>query len=114
MDDLIEMTRRANNASRWDEHFKTLLLLLLETLGDQQAVIRAQALQALRELIKFEKHRFDHYAELTILKVIEAHKDPDKEVCYNVQVTGLVNDCVISYKCGLSSSAGEQSSRRMR
>lgn len=35
MEDLINMTRRGGNSARWDEHFKTLLLLLLETLGDQ-------------------------------------------------------------------------------
>lgn len=80
MDELIKMARAGNNAARFDEHFKTLLLLLLETLGDQQAHTRAQALQVLRELVKWEKHRFDHYAELTILKVMEAHKDPNKDV----------------------------------
>lgn len=46
-----------------------------------QALIRAQALQVLRELIKWEKDRFDNYAELTILNVLQAHKDSNKEVC---------------------------------
>ena len=45
-----------------------------------QALIRAQALQVLRELIKWEKNRFETYAELTILNVIQAHKDSNKEV----------------------------------
>lgn len=36
MEDLIVMAQRGGNGARWDEHFKTLLLLLLETLGDQQ------------------------------------------------------------------------------
>ncbi|XP_067933502.1 CLIP-associating protein 1-A-like [Watersipora subatra] len=80
MEDLINMARKGNNGARWDEHFKTLLLLLLETLGDEDALIRAQALQVLRELIKWETGRFDHYAELTILNVIQAHKDSNKEV----------------------------------
>jgi len=35
MDELIKMARAGGNGARWDEHFKTLLLLLLETLGDQ-------------------------------------------------------------------------------
>ena len=35
MEDLINMTRKGGNGAKWDEHFKTLLLLLLETLGDK-------------------------------------------------------------------------------
>lgn len=35
MEDLISMTRKGGNGARWDEHFKTLLLLLIETLGDR-------------------------------------------------------------------------------
>ena len=38
MNELIEMARRGGHGARWDEHFKTLLLLLLETLGDQQVI----------------------------------------------------------------------------
>jgi len=80
MEDLIHMARKGGNGAKWDEHFKTLLLLLLETLGDKDALIRAQALQVLRELIKWEKNRFETYAELTILNVIQAHRDSNKEV----------------------------------
>ena len=35
MEDHINMTRKGGNGAKWDEHFKTLLLLLLETLGDK-------------------------------------------------------------------------------
>ncbi|KPP71669.1 hypothetical protein Z043_109393, partial [Scleropages formosus] len=35
----------------WDEHFKTILLLLLETLGDHEHVIRALALRVLKEIL---------------------------------------------------------------
>jgi len=35
MEDLICMARKGGNGARWDEHFKTLLLLLIETLGDR-------------------------------------------------------------------------------
>ncbi|KAM4688025.1 CLIP-associating protein 2 [Discoglossus pictus] len=64
----------------WDEHFKTILLLLLETLGDKEHVIRAMALRVLREILKNQPSRFKNYAELTIMKTLEAHKDPHKEV----------------------------------
>ncbi|XP_069469257.1 CLIP-associating protein 2 isoform X6 [Ambystoma mexicanum] len=64
----------------WDEHFKTILLLLLETLGDKENSIRALALRVLREILRYQPARFKNYAELTIMKTLEAHKDPHKEV----------------------------------
>ncbi|XP_066484254.1 CLIP-associating protein 2 isoform X2 [Tiliqua scincoides] len=64
----------------WDEHFKTILLLLLETLGDKEHAIRALALKVLREILRHQPARFRNYAELTIMKTLEAHKDPHKEV----------------------------------
>ncbi|KAG5842215.1 hypothetical protein ANANG_G00175290 [Anguilla anguilla] len=64
----------------WDEHFKTILLLLLETLGDREHVIRALALRVLKEILNCQPSRFKNYAELTIMKVLEAHKDAHKEV----------------------------------
>ncbi|XP_006876651.1 PREDICTED: CLIP-associating protein 2 [Chrysochloris asiatica] len=64
----------------WDEHFKTILLLLLETLGDKEPTIRALALKVLREILRHQPARFKNYAELTVMKTLEAHKDPHKEV----------------------------------
>ncbi|XP_058878847.1 CLIP-associating protein 2-like isoform X21 [Acipenser ruthenus] len=64
----------------WDEHFKTILLLLLETLGDREHAIRALALRVLKEILNRQPARFKNYAELTIMKTLEAHKDPQKEV----------------------------------
>ncbi|XP_078008113.1 CLIP-associating protein 2 isoform X23 [Phascolarctos cinereus] len=64
----------------WDEHFKTILLLLLETLGDREHSVRALALRVLREILRNQPARFKNYAELTIMKTLEAHKDPHKEV----------------------------------
>ncbi|XP_077610422.1 CLIP-associating protein 2 isoform X11 [Crocuta crocuta] len=66
--------------SVWDEHFKTILLLLLETLGDKEPTIRALALKVLREILRHQPARFKNYAELTVMKTLEAHKDPHKEV----------------------------------
>lgn len=97
---------RENTLQVWDEHFKTILLLLLETMGDRevntlilwsrfefvpialtkafefsQHVIRTLALRVLREILSKQPWRFKNYAELTIMKALEAHKDPHKEVC---------------------------------
>ncbi|XP_045905808.1 CLIP-associating protein 1-B-like isoform X13 [Micropterus dolomieu] len=64
----------------WEEHFKTMLLLLLETLGDKDHTIRALALRVLKEILRNQPARFKNYAELTIMKTLEAHRDTHKEV----------------------------------
>ncbi|XP_077994040.1 CLIP-associating protein 1-like isoform X9 [Glandiceps talaboti] len=71
---------REDITAPWDIHFKAVLLVLTETLNDMDAIIRALALRTLRELIKNQPDRFVEYAELTILKVLEAHKDTQKDV----------------------------------
>lgn len=107
----------------WDEHFKTILLLLLETLGDKdvciptsslcvcvcvcgcsseifgvterlcppQHTIRALALRVLKEILRNQPARFKNYAELTIMKTLEAHKDSHKEVNRCVSVHPVVS-----------------------
>ncbi|XP_055749382.1 CLIP-associating protein 2-like isoform X20 [Salvelinus fontinalis] len=78
--DLLKLIRENTLQVCWDEHFKTILLLLLETLGDREHVIRALALRVLREILSRQPWRFKNYAELTIMKALEAHRDPHKEV----------------------------------
>nr|XP_012777853.1 CLIP-associating protein 1 isoform X17 [Maylandia zebra] len=77
--ELLKITREDSMAV-WDEHFKTILLLLLETLGDKDHTIRALALRVLKEILRNQPARFKNYAELTIMKTLEAHKDSHKEV----------------------------------
>ncbi|XP_061111089.1 CLIP-associating protein 2 [Conger conger] len=74
----------------WDEHFKTILLLLLETLGDREHVIKALALRVLKEILNCQPSRFKNYAELTIMKVLEAHKDSHKEVVRAAEETAAM------------------------
>lgn len=45
-----------------------------------QHTIRALALRVLKEILKNQPARFKNYAELTIMKTLEAHKDSHKEV----------------------------------
>lgn len=45
-----------------------------------QHSIRALALRVLREILRNQPARFKNYAELTIMKTLEAHKDSHKEV----------------------------------
>ncbi|XP_074520471.1 CLIP-associating protein 1-A-like isoform X15 [Halichoeres trimaculatus] len=79
---LLELLKVAREDSLvvWEEHFKTMLLLLLETLGDKDHTIRALSLRVLKEILRNQPARFKNYAELTIMKTLEAHKDSHKEV----------------------------------
>uniref|UniRef100_A0A8C2PRQ8 Cytoplasmic linker associated protein 1 n=1 Tax=Cyprinus carpio TaxID=7962 RepID=A0A8C2PRQ8_CYPCA len=77
--ELLKVTRD-DSLVVWEEHFKTMLLLLLETLGDKDHTIRALALRVLKEIMRSQPERFKNYAELTIMKTLEAHKDCHKEV----------------------------------
>jgi len=43
--------------------------------------VRTMALRVLREMVRCQPDQFHSYAELTTLKLLEAHKDPVKEVC---------------------------------
>ncbi|XP_061635678.1 CLIP-associating protein 1-A-like isoform X9 [Phyllopteryx taeniolatus] len=79
---LLELLKLAREDSQvvWDEHFKAMLLLLLEMLSDKDYMIRALALRILKEILRNQPSRFKNYAELTIMKTLEAHKDSQKEV----------------------------------
>ncbi|KAM8759379.1 CLIP-associating protein 2 isoform 24-T24 [Rhynchonycteris naso] len=87
--ELMKLTQE-ESFSVWDEHFKTILLLLLETLGDKEPTIRALALKVLREILRHQPARFKNYAELTVMKTLEAHKDPHKEVVRSAEEAALV------------------------
>ncbi|XP_056105563.1 CLIP-associating protein 2 isoform X38 [Rhinichthys klamathensis goyatoka] len=110
---LCELMRliRETQLHVWDEHFKTILLLLLETLGDGEHVIRALALRVLKEILSRQPWRFKNYAELTIMKTLEAHKDPHKEVVRAAEegasmlATSISPDQCIKVLCPIIQSA---------
>ncbi|XDV34912.1 hypothetical protein PO909_004995 [Leuciscus waleckii] len=110
---LCELMRliRETQLHVWDEHFKTILLLLLETLGDGEHVIRALALRVLKEILNRQPWRFKNYAELTIMKTLEAHKDPHKEVVRAAEegasmlATSISPDQCIKVLCPIIQSA---------
>ncbi|XP_029419526.1 CLIP-associating protein 2 isoform X11 [Nannospalax galili] len=87
--ELMKLTQE-ESFSVWDEHFKTILLLLLETLGDKEPTIRALALKVLKEILRHQPARFKNYAELTVMKTLEAHKDPHKEVVRSAEEAACV------------------------
>lgn len=61
-----------------------------------QHSIRALALRVLREILRNQPARFKNYAELTIMKTLEAHKDSHKEVS---EPFGTATGKIILKKC---------------
>ncbi|XP_051467973.1 CLIP-associating protein 2 isoform X35 [Apus apus] len=108
--ELMKLTQE-DSFGVWDEHFKTILLLLLETLGDKEHAIRALALKVLREILRNQPARFKNYAELTIMKTLEAHKDPHKEVVRSAEeaasmlATSISPDQCIKVLCPIIQTA---------
>lgn len=79
---LMQLLKKAREEvpSTWDEYFNTVLLILLETFTDTDSSIRALSLRVLSEFLRCHAERFQEYVELTVVRSLEAHKDPVKEV----------------------------------
>ena len=81
MTQLIRMTRDGKTAII-QEHFKSILRLLLENLSDEVGAARALVFGVLTEMLRQESliASFQAFTELIILKVLEAHRDEEKDV----------------------------------
>jgi len=81
MTQLIRMAREGN-AVVIKEKFRDVLRLLLENLSDEVGATRAMVFGALTEMLKQESliSSFQGFTELIILKVLEAHRDDEKDV----------------------------------
>lgn len=82
MSSIIRMVRSATTAPII-ENFRTVLRVLLENLEDTEGASRALVFGVLTEMLKQEAliGGFHAFTELIILKVLQAHKDPEKDVC---------------------------------
>ncbi|TKC46710.1 hypothetical protein EI555_014355, partial [Monodon monoceros] len=81
--DLVaDLLKELSNHNERVEERKGALLELLKIAREDSLghSIRALALRVLRETLRSQPARFKHYAELTIMKTLEAHKDSHKEV----------------------------------
>eukprot|EP00092_Neocalanus_flemingeri_P004447 GFUD01004782.1.p1 GENE.GFUD01004782.1~~GFUD01004782.1.p1 ORF type:complete len:1502 (+),score=448.94 GFUD01004782.1:193-4698(+) len=81
MSQLIRMSR-SGSTSGLNEHFRTVLRVLLENLEDSEGSTRALVFGVLTEMLKQESLQsgFHGFTELVILKVLQAHKDQEKDV----------------------------------
>jgi CLIP-associating protein 1/2 len=78
--DLIEFNREASS-TEWEIQFKEVLEILIEKISDEESGgIRACALRVLCDLMMRQTKFFDEHIESTIMKILEASKDNEKEV----------------------------------
>ena len=73
--------------------FRDVLRLLLENLSDEVGATRAMVFGALTEMLKQESliSSFQGFTELIILKVLEAHRDDEKDVSMIKVLANLEN-----------------------
>ena len=79
---MFTQARDSPNDCHWDEHFKTVLLRLIELIGDDEANVRMMCLRVLREMLKTQDKMLSDYAELTTMKVLKAYADTHLPVSY--------------------------------
>lgn len=72
--------------------FREVLRLLLENLSDNVGATRAMVFGVLTEMLKQEPliSSFQGFTELIILKVLEAHRDDEKDVMQKMRVLLII------------------------
>uniref|UniRef100_A0AAV2L7V8 TOG domain-containing protein n=1 Tax=Knipowitschia caucasica TaxID=637954 RepID=A0AAV2L7V8_KNICA len=98
---LLQFCRETeDSASWWEQHFKTTLLLLLDTLTHSEAALRALSLRVLKEILRKQSPRFNNYTELTIIRILEAHRDTQPEVVRAAEDTsGALASALVPEQC---------------
>ena len=77
---LYTLSREFPERCKWEEHFKAVLLKLVEIISDPDSSVKVLVLRIIREMLKTEQSRLKDYAELTTMKVLKAFADNDSVV----------------------------------
>ena len=92
---LLTLAREFPEKCNWEEHFKSVLLRLLDLMGDSDTTVKLYSLRVLREMLKTQRERLRDYAELTTLKVLKSFADPDP----TVSLPAMMGVCVCVCLC---------------
>lgn len=77
---LVELINNANE-NDWNQHFKDTLSLIFDKISkDENPIIRTYSLKIMCELLYKKTKFFNNFIELTMLRILEASKDTEKEV----------------------------------
>lgn len=77
---LYTLSREFPERCKWEDHFKMVLLRLVEVITDPDSAVKILVLRIIREMLKTEQARLRDYAELTTLKVLKAFTDEESTV----------------------------------
>lgn len=77
---LYTLCREFPERCKWEEHFKAVLLRLVEVISDPDSAVKILVLRVIREMLKTEQSRLKDYAELTTMKVLKAFTDEESTV----------------------------------
>lgn len=77
---LYTLSREFPERCKWEEHFKVVLLRLVEVISDPESGVKILVLRIIREMLKTEQTRLKDYAELTTMKVLKAFTDEESTV----------------------------------
>ena len=95
---LYTLSREFPDRCKWEEHFKVVLLRLIEVISDPESAVKILVLRIVREMLKTEQDRLKDYAELTTMKVLKAFTDEESTVrmCVHMCVVcDVVCMCVV-------------------
>ncbi|XP_054708100.1 CLIP-associating protein 1-like [Uloborus diversus] len=73
-----------------NDDFRLILREVIQTVEDTSNTVKTQALKALCELIRAKADYFQDYIELTLLRILEAHKDMNHEVLKMAEMCSAV------------------------
>lgn len=100
---LYTLSREFPERCKWEEHFKTVLLRLVEVVTDPDSAVKILVLRIIREMLKTEQTRLKDYAELTTMKVLKAFTDEESTVSLGVVYYGNTS-CMVLLLLGESGS----------
>lgn len=80
LNELIELIKDSTTLD-WNKHFREILRVILDKANSSDiSEVRELSLRVLNELLLKKPELFHDFIELTVLKILETSKDPEKEV----------------------------------
>eukprot|EP00041_Stephanoeca_diplocostata_P028482 m.809085 g.809085 ORF g.809085 m.809085 type:complete len:1324 (+) comp23382_c0_seq5:240-4211(+) len=105
---VVDMLRMIVDAVRvqdhvfWDAHFSALAAVVLGLLDHDDAAVRDLALRALRQMLKQHTKYFGPMVETVVRKLLERHRETDRDVLRSAEETlSVLSNTVSAAKCVL-------------
>ncbi|XP_076818467.1 CLIP-associating protein 1-B-like isoform X12 [Clavelina lepadiformis] len=88
--DLVGGLAASQQQIQWDQYFNSVLNAVLEILRTGNLELQLTSLNVMQEMLRHLSNRFKNFAEVTIIHILEAHKDSTKELVRAAEETGMV------------------------